>query len=92
MVSKVLLNLYLIIINYNTIINYILITYELSNFDYVLGVVSHTKVSGENLTHDPHANSVAHYPINHQGNLKSKLFHLNPIDLHIYAGRSQVYQ
>ena len=44
-------------INYNTTTNYILIIiYELSNFDQVLGVVSQTRVSGGNQTH---ANSTA---------------------------------
>ena len=38
-------------INYNTITNWFLIIWELSNFDYVLGVVSHTRVSGGNQTH-----------------------------------------
>ena len=47
---------------YNTITNYILIMYELSNFHHVLGVVSQTRVSGENRTHDPHANSLARCP------------------------------
>ena len=46
-------------INYNTITNYILIIYELSNFVHVLGVMSQTRVSGGNRTHDPHANSLA---------------------------------
>ena len=35
-------------INYNTITNHILIKYELSNFDHVLGVVSQTRVFGGN--------------------------------------------
>ena len=48
-------------IYYNTITNYILIIYELSNFDHVLGVVSQTRVSGGNRIHDPYANSLAHY-------------------------------
>ena len=38
--------------------------YALSNFDDVLGVVLQTRVLGGNQTHDPHANSVAHYPLN----------------------------
>ena len=38
----------------NKISNYILIVYELSNFDNVLGVVAQTRVSGGNLTHDIH--------------------------------------
>ena len=42
-------------INYNTITNYILIIYELSNF------------SGGNRIHDPHTNSPAHYPLDYQG-------------------------
>ena len=54
-------------INYNTITNYSLIIYELSKFDHVLGVVSQTSVSGGNRTHNPHANSLAHYPLDFQG-------------------------
>ena len=57
----------LLVINYNTITNYILITYHLSNFDHVLGVVSKTRVSGGNRTHNPHGNSLAHYPQDYQG-------------------------
>ena len=34
--------------------------YELRNFDHVLGVMSHTKISVANETHDPYANSLAH--------------------------------
>ena len=59
--------LFYLFINYNTITNYILIIYELSNFDHLLGVVSQTRDSGGNRTHDPHANSLAHYPLNYQG-------------------------
>ena len=59
--------IYLLI--YNTITNYILIIYELSNFDHLLGVVSQTRVSGGNRTHDPHANSLAHYTLDYQGTL-----------------------
>ena len=51
----------------NTITNYILIIYKLSNFDHVLGVVPQTRVSGGNRTHDPHGNSLAHYPLDYQG-------------------------
>ena len=58
---------YLFIINHNTITNYFLIIYQLNNFDHVLGVVSQTGVSGGNRTHDPHANSLAYYPLNYQG-------------------------
>ena len=50
-------------INYNTTTNYIIIIYELSNFDHLLGVVSQIRVSGGNRTHDPHTNSLAHYPL-----------------------------
>ena len=52
-----------LLINYNTITNYILIICKLSNFKHVLGVVSHTRVSGGNRNHDPHNNSPANYPI-----------------------------
>ena len=41
-------NLFILFINYNTITNYILIIYELNNFDHVFGVVSQTRVSGGN--------------------------------------------
>ena len=61
-------------INYNTITNYILIIYEQSNFDHLLGVVSQTRVSGGNRTHDPHTNSVAHYLLDYQGTLFIALF------------------
>ena len=45
--------IYLFIINYNTITNKnILIIYQLSNFDRVLGVVSQATVSDGNRTHD----------------------------------------
>ena len=54
-------------INYNTITNYIVIKNELRNLDHVLGVVSQTTVSGGNQTHDPHSNSLAHYPLDYQG-------------------------
>ena len=50
-------------INYNTITNYILIIYELSNFDHLLGIVSQTRVFAGNWTHVPHTNSQAHYPL-----------------------------
>ena len=51
----------LIYYSYNTITNYILIIYELSNFEHVLGVVLQTRVFVGNRNHDPHANSLAHY-------------------------------
>ena len=54
-------------IYYNTITNIILIRYELSNFDHVLCVMSQTRVFGGNRTHDPHVNSLAHYPLDYQG-------------------------
>ena len=43
------------------------IIFELSNFDHVFDVVSQTRVSGVHWTHDPHANSLAHYPLDYQG-------------------------
>ena len=49
--------------NCNTIINYILIIYELSNFDQVHGLVSQTRDSGGNRIHDSHGNSLAHYSL-----------------------------
>ena len=36
---------FILFINYNTITNYILIIYELSNLNHTLGVVSQTRVS-----------------------------------------------
>ena len=60
-------NFIYLFINYNTITNYILIIYELNNFDYVLGVVSQTRVSVGNRTHDPHTNCLAQYPLYYQG-------------------------
>ena len=53
---------YLFIIVDNTNTNYILIIYELSNFDLV-----QIRVSGDNRTHESHANSLAHYPQDYQG-------------------------
>ena len=44
-------------INYNTFTNYILIIYELSNCDHVLG--NQIRVSGD----DSYANSLAHYTL-----------------------------
>ena len=48
------------LINYNTVTNYILIINELSNFEHMLGIVLQTGVFGGNRTDDPHANSLAH--------------------------------
>ena len=39
----------------------------LTNFDHLLGVVSQTRVSSGNRTHDPHTNSLAHYTLDYQG-------------------------
>ena len=61
-------------INYKTITKYILIVYELSTFDHVVGVVSQTRVSGGNRTHDPHANSLSHYSVDDKSALKLNLF------------------
>ena len=49
-------------INYNTITNYILIIYELRT-------ELHTSVSGGNQSHNSHANSLAHFPLDWQGTL-----------------------
>ena len=54
----------------------ILIIYELNNFDHALGVMSQTRVSGGNRTHDPHAYSLAHYPQDYQGTQKQKVVHI----------------
>ena len=56
---------FILFTNYNT--DYILIIYQLSNFDHLFGVVSETRVSGENRTRDPHANSLAYYPPDYFG-------------------------
>ena len=53
-----------ILFNYNTITNFILIIYDLSNLDHVLAVVLQARVSGWNRTHDPHANSLVHFKFN----------------------------
>ena len=55
-------NFIYLFINYNTIINYILIIYE-------LGVVSQTRVSGGNRTDDPNDNSLAHCLLDYQATL-----------------------
>ena len=55
------------LLQYNTIRNYILIIYELSNFDYLPGVVSQTRVSGGNRNHEPHTNILAHYLLDYRG-------------------------
>ena len=59
-------------INYNTITNYILIIYELSNFDHVLGVVLQTRVSRT------HAHSLEHYSLDYQGTQIKKNLSLQP--------------
>ena len=48
---------------YNNLLQYNNKLYSNYNFDHVLGVVSQTRVSGGNRTHDPHTNSLAHYPL-----------------------------
>ena len=40
--------------------------YELSNFDHVLIVESQSRVTGVNRTRDPHANSLAHCPLDYR--------------------------
>ena len=52
-------------INYNAITNYILIIYELSNFDHLIGVMSQARVSGGNGTHDHYQGTLCVY-INEQ--------------------------
>ena len=59
--------IFILFLNYNTIKNYILIIYELSNLYHVLSAVSQIRVSGGTRTHDPHANSLAHYTLDCQG-------------------------
>ena len=53
--------------NSNTITNYILIIYEQSNLDHVVGLVAQTRVSSGNRADDHHANSLAHLPLSYQG-------------------------
>ena len=36
--------------------------------------MSQTKVSGGNQTHDPHTNSLAHYPLDSQATQPKKIF------------------
>ena len=43
--------------------------YELSNFDHMLGVKSQSRVSCGNRIHDPHTNTLAHYPLDYQANV-----------------------
>ena len=38
----------------------------MSNFDHLLSVVSQTRVSDGNRTHNPHANNLANYPLDYQ--------------------------
>ena len=69
-------NQYLLIylfINCNTITNYILSIYELSNFDHVLGVMSQTRVWC-----DAHASSLEHYSQDY------RFTQMQPIIFHIY--------
>ena len=55
---------------YNTITNYILIIYKLSKFNHVFGVVSQTRVSGGNRTHNPNDKNLTHYSPDCQGTHK----------------------
>ena len=43
----------------------------------VIGVVSQTRVSGGNRTHDTHTNSLAHYPLDYQDTHIKFLFLIN---------------
>ena len=61
------LECFYLFINYNTITNYFLIIYELSNFDSELGVVSQARISIINIAHYPYANSLVKYPLECQG-------------------------
>ena len=64
------LTVYLSFFNfYNTITNCILIIYVMSNSDRVLGVMLQIRAFGGNRTHNPYANSLAHYPLDCQGTL-----------------------
>ena len=43
----------------------------------MLGIVSQTRVSGGNRTHDPHANSLAYYALDYQGTHCRCILHSN---------------
>ena len=60
-------NVFIYHINYNTITNYILIIYNQSNWDLMLGVVSQIRASVGDRTQDLHANWLALYPLDYQG-------------------------
>ena len=77
-----------IFINYNTLTNYILNIYDLSNLDHVFGVVSQTRASEGNRTHDPHANSLAHYLLDYQGALTLKLKYSFTLNLSLHMSVS----
>ena len=79
-------------INYNAITNYILIIYELSNLDHVdHGVMSQIRISDGNRNHDPHANSLAHYPLDYQGTKFYKLFQINVGNFNGIGGSSVIF-
>ena len=59
----------ILFIKYNTITNSILIIYEPSNFNHVLGVVSQARFCDANRNHDNHAGSLEDYQIEYQGTL-----------------------
>ena len=52
-----------------------LILYKLSN--HVVGVESQSRVSGGNQNHDPHANSLVHYPLEYKGTQYLKITYNN---------------
>ena len=39
----------------------------MSNFEHMIGVVSHARVTKGNRTYDPYTNCLAHYPLDCQG-------------------------
>ena len=59
--------IFYLLINSNIITNNIRFVYKLSNFAHILSVVSQASVSCSNRTHEPYANSLAHYPLNYPG-------------------------
>ena len=82
-------------INYNTITNYIVIIYELSNFDYVLSIVSQTRVSGGNRTYGPNVDNPPHYSLDYEGtrrrrNIFSHFVLLEISDLGFWAVASRL--
>ena len=47
-----------------------------------------TRISGWNRTHDPHANSLAHYPLDYQGTLYNFIIVVQLLFLKHYADKA----